>query len=376
MINGLDRNVVGGIVKPLIHAATDQSFVDAAAAQGLSVALPGQAWRNQLPFADKQRQYLRDLGYLLHERLDPAADALNDGVLEEYAASYVDAALARGATIVDTPGHVQQREFGVGRENDLRLAAACVREWRARQADRPAPDGRPRALLATVMVQAGALRAPELVARLARDYAALEVDGFWVSVVNGSQGLGQVQGATQLALALQRDGGFCVLSGVGAPHVAALARGVAATSAGHHGMSPKFPPDGPAEPLDGEDADDRRGVHVYHSAILGYMPLGGKYAMARQQLFAVRPCGCGHHSPETSPEGAERARHNLVVMQDEARLAIATAPSDAASRFDERIREARELRTALELGSVKPGWKGAAGADEIRADDDADAASA
>lgn len=214
MINELDRNVVGGIVKPLIHAVADQSLLDAAALQGLAVALPGQAWRNQLPFADKGRQYLRDLGYLLHERLDPATDALSDGVIEEYAGSYVDAALARGATIVDTPGHVHQRELGVGRENDLRLAAACVREWRARQADRSAPDGRPRALLATVMVQAGALSARELVARLARHYATLEVDGFWLSVVNGSQGLGQLQGATQLALALQRDGGFCVLSGV------------------------------------------------------------------------------------------------------------------------------------------------------------------
>lgn len=98
MIDGLDRNVVGGIAKPLIHAATDQSFLDAAAKHGFSVALPGQAWRNQLPFVDKRRQYLRDLGYLLHERLDPATDALSDGVLEEYAGSYVDAALARGVS--------------------------------------------------------------------------------------------------------------------------------------------------------------------------------------------------------------------------------------------------------------------------------------
>lgn len=359
LLDRLDPAVVSGIAKPLVHAALDQAFVDRAASLGLLTALPGEAWRNQLAPDDPRRVALKGLGYMLDARTDPSENELSDSVVADYAAKFVDAQISRGATLVGTPAHVHLIEGANGRENDLRLAEAAVAEWEARQGGRLRPDGRPTGLFATIAVQGSALGNADLVTRLVRQYLGLRVDGFWIAVFNCTQGLAQLGGATRLGMGLQSDGRFAVLSGVGNAHAAALARGLAATCAGHHGMAPTYPP--AALPTD-EDHDLGIGVHIYHPAILGCTALGEEWDPARRALFRTRPCNCDHHPAGDVPEGRAKREHNLQTLQDEARAAIAIAPVDAADVFARRAKDARALRALLELGGLKPGWRGAASA--------------
>jgi len=359
LLDRLDPAVVSGIAKPLIHAAADQQFVARAAAKGLITALPGEAWRNQLAPEDKRRLALKPLDYMLDARADPSETRLSDPAISEYAATYVDAQISRGATLIGTPAHVHRVDGDVGRDNDLRLAEAAVAEWEGRQGSRERPDGRPTALFATVAVNAAALTNPDFVTWLVRQYLALRVDGFWIAVFNSRHGLAQLQGATRLGLGLQSDGRFAILSGVGDAHLAALARGLAATCAGHHGMAPSFPP---ADLPTDEDDDTPMGVPIYHPAIMGSTALGDDWEPARRALFRRNPCPCGRHAADQVPDGRAKREHNLEMLLHEAAAAIALDPLDAATVFKRRSKAARTLRASLEIGDLKPGWRGAASA--------------
>ncbi len=304
LLDRLDRSVVSGIAKPLTHTVADGEFVARAASMGLITALPGEAWRNQLHPDDKRRRAIAQLGYTLDPRIDPSEHSLSDGLVSDYGAAYVDAQISRGATLVGTPGHVYRVDGTVGRDNDLRLAHAAVKEWEARQGSRSRPDGRPTALFATITLHGAVLADDKFVTWLVHQYLGVGVDGFWISVFNCGQGKAQLAGATRLGLGLQSDGRFAILSGVGNAHLAALARGLSATCAGHHGMAPQFPP--AALPTDEEDAGI--GVHVYHSAILGSTALGGDWAPSRRALFASHPCACGCHPANEEPQGRAKTQ--------------------------------------------------------------------
>jgi hypothetical protein len=355
MLCALDPSVTSGVAKRLVHARAGSAFISQAAGAGLITVLPGEAWRNQLDPEDPQRQRLKPLGYMLDGSFDPSV-SMSSVLAGDYSASFVDAQIAHGATLVGTPGHVHDAECGAGRLNDLQLAEAAIREWESRQAGAPRSDGRAAGIFATLMVRASALASDEIIDWLVANYLGLRVDGFWISVVNCGEGLGQLRGAVRLGLGLQSDGRFAVLSGVGHVHSAALARGLAATCAGHHGMKPRFP----LEPM--PDSDEGMGVAVYHPEILGCAPLGQRWAAAEHALFGIRPCACGHHPAGEAPVKGAKRRHNLAVLQDEARRAIAVAPDNAPRVFGPRVRTATTLRRQLKLGKVKPGWRGASSA--------------
>jgi len=291
--------------------------------------------------------------------VDPGAATFRTAFAERLVADDLDGQLAGGATILMTAGHVHEAEVGFGRQNDLLLARLAAEEFLDRRAFAPAPgrDGR-RELYATLLVQGRHASDPSIVDWLARAYADLEnLDGYWIVAVNTHRSGKQLAGYLRLALQLEAMSERpTVTSCVGDPHLALLASGVAATCAGLHGMSFKFPPDELA--LDEGDDEAGFGVHTYHPGVLGNAgPLGPAGDAIRAALFKNRPCACGHHDPVRAPAGRrEIVAHNCFVVQSDA-WEFGTAHVEITeSRLHLRVAEARRNRQFYGMPRLHPGF--------------------
>ncbi|RKQ86799.1 hypothetical protein C8N24_4814 [Solirubrobacter pauli] len=352
-LEALDRSVSNALALPLKHAANEAGVVERAHALGMGVVLPGQAWLNQLPPADRGGAFAR-LPYALRTPLDPDAARLSDTSIDAYAEAFLEAQLLGRATLVTTPAHVLGTEAAAGRAQELAFAHATAAAWEQRQGWRPPPDrpdGPPRTLFATLAVRGRHVGAAA--EALVDAYADLPVEGYWVVIVNGGASARQLEGITRLALGLQeRTGRPVAVNGATGAHVALLASGVAATCAGLHGMRPAFPP----VPI--ERADDTGvGIAIYHPAILGTLPLGPAYAAIRTRLFALQPCGCGHHAAGAPPTGRRAiVAHNTACLTDEARDATFMAPAIDEQRLAARVERANRLRRPLGLSDLPVGW--------------------
>jgi len=400
-----ERDVVGAIALPLRRVAggaaraasggdlpAGGARASACAAQlararvgGLGVALPGQAWLNQLEPAARPAGF-DALPYaqpaplsLERERLTPAAAA-------DYAEAYLDAQLAAGATLVTTPAHVFAAELGAGREQELTLAEAALRCWQERQGWRPPPQlpaAGPRELHAALAVRPE--RLPGTTAELTAAYAALPVDGYWLTLVDGGTAAGhratagpagaaretgvagaagggsaaevdlaaQAAAVAELALGLQEASGRPVtVAGAGHLHAALLASGVAATCVGAEAARPVFPPRA-------LDADGVTGIAapVWHPAILGFLPAGAAAAEARTALFATDPCRCGAHVAFEPPAGRrETLAHNRWCLIAETRDAVRLVPPLDEARLAARAARAARARRRLGLPPLSPAW--------------------
>lgn len=358
----LDRSVTSAIAVPLKHAAAERELLARAHARDLGVVHPGQAWLNQLPPAERGAAFAA-LPYALGAPFDPDSARLGHAALRDYAEAYLEAQLLAGATLVTTPAHILAAEGGPARAQELALAEAAVDAWHERQGRRPPPDrpdAPPRALYATVAVRGRDVAAAA--ADLADAYADLDVDGYWVVLLNGSKAARQLAGVTQLALALQqRTDRPVTVNGAAGLHVALLASGVAATCAGLHGMRPTFPP-----------VHDERPVTVYHPAILSPIPDGAAYDAVRNRLFALQPCACGRHDPARPPRGPrEIVAHNTACLEQETREATFMAPAIDEQRLLARVERANRLRRSLQLSDLPRGWTAvAAAARAVRAGED------
>jgi hypothetical protein len=357
-VEAIDRRVVGAIAKPLVHAAVDRETVERAREAGLGVALPGEAWRNQLePGHQKRAGAFEDLSYALAERL--RIDAwLSERFIADYAALHLDAQIQRGATILCTPGHVLPREGGRGRENEVALVEATIAEYTDRRArhSRGAETHRP--LFATIIVRGEHVL--DAVPRIVRAYAPLAVDGFWVVVANCNQSLRQLKAVSALCDALEsRTGRPTLLSGVGPMHLAFLGHDVvSATCTGHHGGSLVFPP---AEWPRREGEDQGLGIHVQHRAILGAVQLGSGYDDERRMLFERFPCPCGHHPASRPPRGNhEILGHNAWTLMADAASVCTREPEDRRDYIEMRKTRARAVRGEFGLGALRAGWRGPA----------------
>lgn len=359
-LGGVSRAATGAVAVPLEHAAAERGLVERASALGMGVVLPGQAWLNQLP-PDERGAGFAELPYAQPGPITP--ERLSDAALREYAESFLEAQLLAGASLAATPAHVLAGELGPARERELALAYAAVEAWHERQGWRPPPgqfDAPPRALFATIAVRGAYLA--EAAASLVELYADLDVDGYWVVVLNGGSSSRQLGGLTRLALGLQRETDRPVtVSGVAGLHVALLASGVAATCAGLHGMRPTFPP---------VPEEREAGVSVYHPAILGPVPPGED--AIRTRLFALQPCTCGHHVPHRAPVGREEVvAHNTSCLETETLEATFMTPAIDEHRLLARVQRADRLRRSLGLSDLPHGWRAvAAAARALRAGED------
>jgi hypothetical protein len=367
----LIRHAVGIIAKPLVHAHAESETITCALDLGLGVALPGEAWRNQLPpGARKRAGAFEHMRYAVPDQLDVTANH-DDEWVAEYAHLFLDEQIARGATVVMSPAHVQNVEGGAGRELDMRLADASVRQFADRQATRPAPGrSQQRSLYASLLVQGAHLERSW--ADVVEAYAALEVDGYWLTVVNCSQSAAQLGAATRLVLGLQhRTGRPCVVSGVGAAHLALLAVGAAATCIGHHGATLTFPPPEWSAPAPGQQAPGI-GVHTHHRAILASLGIGARFDPERRELFRRWPCNCGAHARDVPPAtSAERIAHNLYVTMTDAASIVTRPPGEREDYMAMRIARAADARTELGISRLRAGWRAVARAARDAADHEA-----
>jgi hypothetical protein len=370
----LERGASGCLAMAVTHAMLEPDVVAAAHKAGLGVALVAQSWRNQLDPADERRA--RTFAALPYHRpgrrLVPDERPLAGTPAERYAQQHLEAELGAGASIATTPGHVLEREGAAGRAGELLLARLCAEEFALRGGAVPAPDSeRPqrRELYATIMLRGSHAVQPLLVDWLARAYAGLEgISGYWIVAVNCTGSRRQLEGFTSLALQLQAASERpAVCAGVGHCHLAMLASGVAASCAGLHGMSFRYPPQAlPEPPEDPEEEPTGLGVHVYHSAALGNVgKLGKEGEAARKAAFVNHPCTCGHHPAQAPPRGrTATVAHNCACEAHDALSVIEPAVAEAQAHLSARAEAAERLRAFLHVGKLKRGFYGPAAAAE------------
>ena len=381
-VSAFDRSVIGAIAKPLAHAALDPAFVTEVLRAGMGVVLPAQAWRNQLPLNHPKRCGAF-AGLRLHRpglRLTPDETPLRAGFAERYAADHLAAELEGLATIATTPGHVLELEGRLGRRTDLLLARLTAEEFAARRASSPAPGqtGR-RDLYATIVLQGRHAAVPDVVEWLVAAYAQLDgVNGYWVVAANTSQSGRQLAGYARLALRLQQlTERPAVVSCVGDAHLALLASGVAATCAGLHGMSFRFPPAELPEQDDEDEEESGLGVHTYHRAVLGN---AGRLGVAgdelRRALFLNRPCPCSSHPKAEPPYGKRQiVAHNCWSISADARTFTLPEVAVAEAHLAVRAAQARRDRALLKMSRLRAGFFAVPREARRLRDDGADAAS-
>jgi hypothetical protein len=360
-VGSFDRRVVGTLAKPLAHAVVDPALVAEAHTVGMGVVLPGQAWRNQLPLEHPKRKgsFANLRFHRPNKRLAPDDSLLPAAFAEQYAADHLAAELEAGATIATTPGHVLEYEGREGRQNELLLAHLAAEEFVARRAWSPAPgQSGNRELYATIIVQGRHAAVPAVVDWLVAAYADLEgVTGYWIVAVNTSQSGVQLAGYTRLALRLQGiTDRPAAVSCVGDPHLAMLASGVAATCAGLHGMSFRYPP----AKLPEHDDEEETGiaVYTYHRAVMGNAgPLGAEGDGIRKALFLNHPCPCDHHPALQPPVGKKQivAHNNWSVSADALDFALPEI-HNAETRLASRAQRARRERALLQMTALRPAF--------------------
>jgi hypothetical protein len=294
-------------------------------------------------------------------QLDPDAGRLRAGFAEQYAVDDFEGQLEAGATIATTAGHVLEVEGREGRQNELLLARLASAEFVARRAFSPSPgrSGR-RDLYATIIVQGHHAASVEIIDALISDYAELEdIGGYWIVAVNTHKSGRQLAGYARLALQLEHvTDRPSVTSCVGDAHFALLASGVAATCAGLHGMSFRYPPQ---ELPRGADDDESTGigVHTYHPAVLGNAgPLGADGDRIRAALFKNAPCPCGQHPSPQPPKGRmQTIAHNSRVIQTDARTFALPAVGVAEARLIARADRARAIRRLIGMSPLHAGFR-------------------
>lgn len=348
----LDRQIVGAVAKPLAYAVDEPAFAERARALGLGVALPGQAWRNQLAADHPKRNGvfatlpIRTKNPLELER------PVRSSALDAYAERHVVTERLHGASLLTTPGHVHEREGGQGRDNDLQLAHAALTTFSQMERDPLSLTEPALSIFATIIVEPASLK-DATITRLISDYAEIATTGYWLWAVNSENRKCDTTPFTDLALGLEAASGRPVMgSGIGRAGVALLSQGLSAACLGHHGLSLKFPP----EILDDED---ELGVHIYHPRILSGFELGAKGADKRRRAFELWPCPCGHHPPRLEPLGRRAVlAHNLYWMVRQAAWAGAVPEARADISLARLIDGAKQSRARLRMSALSPSWNG------------------
>jgi hypothetical protein len=318
----LDRDVVGTVA----IAQADAALAGAARRDGFGLLLEGEAWKAELEPGHALRTEGFEALRWVRAGVRHEPEAWSAGACEDFVEAYVDAQVARRATLLVTPGHD-------ARGRDVELAEMAADHVRAK-ALRVAGE-----LYASIRVRAELLD----VAALVEAYRSVDVDGFVVWAV----GLG---GGVERLLALVdglggATGKPVVVAGAGPFWQLALGRGAAGAV---HGV----------------------GDAIYHGAILGT----AEDEVTLRRLFMLRNCACGAHDASTPPRGAAEIRaHNLWWAMKEARWACLPDAGRAMFTLALRAAAAKTNRERLGLAALEPGWRVLVDTDEERAEDDAGA---
>lgn len=176
------------IAKSLAQAGGDAQLVlGAHEPPAHKVVLEPEAWHNQRPRKARSKAFT-DLGgrVSLTRILDPAtlrsASAL---ALADYVGAFVSVQRTRGSDAVLLPAHLAPGHGRAGRDGELRLAehgvALVSRHGLAELDDVRKP------MLVGIAIEAAAITGDKTAVALARSYAALGGDGYWVQFAGLSE---------------------------------------------------------------------------------------------------------------------------------------------------------------------------------------------
>ncbi len=291
---------------------------------------------------------------------DPGTEQLSPEGRSDLIARHRDAQADAGATIFRWTGHRVPEGYGMsaGREGELEIAGEFLALCRSSGATHPAPgSGRPRNVAIGLAVEPRELSS-RAITTIAREYAELDPDIFWIDILNFNGAAGQYRGARYPARLLQRESGRPVLlCGLGALAEAALRNQVAAVCVGWGRGEMCFPPRELPRPKPDEKSGAPLGIHDFHPAIRGGVPLDERYGPVARRLYKLHHCHCGHHSPTQRPEGQrERLLHNASHAERLGAHAVEGEPVVRTAELGTIVRDARTLRGELGFGRLKAAW--------------------
>lgn len=299
------------IAKSLAQAGGDAQLVPAAHDEPAHmVVLEPEAWHNQRPRTVRSREF-KGLGAVasLVRKLDPATLRFASARgLVEYSYAFVAAQQVRSSDAVLLPAHLAGGHGRAGREGELRLAEAGAALVKRRGFAKHKP------LLVGIAIQASAITSADKAVALARSYADLECDGYWVQFA----GLSESEKPTVVSMcatflfALQEVSGRPVFA-VDCKNLTwpLLAAGLAGACIG---IGEREAWQGPAGA-----SNKRRKIKpsVLHPVLLRNFRVDGPHTTA---AFADLECACGAHpagrAPLTRPEIRQHALHVRLRMAD------------------------------------------------------------
>jgi hypothetical protein len=333
------------VAKALAQAGGDAQLVLQAHCDPLRrVILDPEAWRNQQPPRDRSPAF-RQLGrsMSLRRQLDPAALRTSSAAsLIAYAEAFLNTEDARRADGLVTPCHLAGGHGSATREGELLLAEAAValarRERMAERGDRPKP------LLVGVAVEAGDISNASAAVGLARSYAALGADGYWVQFSNLTEASQHqvVTYCSTFVYALQELSGRRVFA-VDVKNLVwpLLAGGLFGACLGI----------GEREAWSGPQATsaERRAIKptVVHPELMRNFVATGTDA---RRAFREYPCECDAHEPEEVPADRKTIRQHALRVR--LVMAEAATAADAAKVVESWLSEASWA--AADLGLDQP----------------------
>lgn len=333
------------VAKALPQAGGDAQLVLQAHHNPLHrVILDPEAWRNQQAPSERSLVY-RQLGPTLSlaRALDPAAlRTSSPTALVAYSEAFVNVENSRGADALLTPCHLAGGHGSATREGELLLAETAVavvrREGMAERGDRAKP------LLVGVAVDAGSISDATAAVALARSYAALGADGYWVQFANLTEStpLAVVTASSAFLYALQELSGRRVFA-VDVKNLVwpLLAGGLFGACLGIGEREAWAGPQG--------SSSERRAIKptVVHPELMRNFVATGTDA---RRAFREYPCECDTHEPEEVPADRKAIRQHALRV----RLVMAEAATGAGAARSVESWLSEASWAAVELGLDQP----------------------
>jgi hypothetical protein len=318
--------------KPMLQAGLDSQLVFAARRDPPTrVLLEPEAWRNQRRRRDRHKSFnamgALSLARIVRPELFRSDDARS---LITYAELFYAEQETRGSRVVITPSHQAGGHGLAARDGELRLAEASVAL--ARRAGWLTRADEPKPLLVGITIDATKISNPHTAYLLARSYADLECDGYWVQLAHLTEKAppDRVAAAATFLFALQGLSGRRVFA-VDCKNLtwALLAAGLSGACIGATGRA-QF--DGP----EAFDPTSRKVQHtVFHPTLMCSFQAKSNHARV---AFAKFPCSCETHDPRAVPQGKAAIDTHATTL----RMSMA----DAVSGPDAEIVVRKWLTTA------------------------------
>jgi hypothetical protein len=303
--------------KPMLQAGLDRQLVIAARREPpTKVLLEPEAWRNQRPKRDRHTSFSAmgalSLPGVVQPELFRNDDARN---LVRYAELFYTEQQTRGSSVVITPSHQTGGHGMVGREGELRLTQASV--VLARRAGWLTRGDEPKPLLVGITIDATMIGDSHAALLLARSYAELDCDGYWVQLAHLTETAppARVSSAATFLFALQGLSGRRVFA-VDCKNLtwALLAAGLSSACIGAAGRA-QF--DGP----EAFDPTPRKVQHtVFHPTLMRSFQAKSDHARV---AFAQFPCSCETHTAGVVPQGKAAIDTHATTL----RMSMADAAS-------------------------------------------------